>query len=479
MSTTTTTSTETGAAPYLTALRRDGFVLIPGLISPEQIATLRRAAAKATHLARHGQWPHIRTVPKQFPPFPTTPPPASEGGIWGVQHLLHPDMPGRTDFANLYFSPKVLDIVEELVGLKGKPPSEVEPLTMELFNLLVSPTCREFALRWHRDDIPTPPTLPPEEELAQLQAKSPADRPQSHAQYNIALYPDSSLIVVPGSHLRARTQAERDADPFEPDMPGQQVVTLQPGDAVFYDSNIFHRGVYKGTEIPAHESDEVEGIRMTLHGSVGLAEPVEEGKKGVRATVVLQHGVGGWVGRDDSRMDKQPVFYRMPEELLTQIVDNIIQHHDEVTLFAQLKAMRLACPQFAYLARLQAYLFRRVRVRATPEHVQALKNAELAPYVKSVGLEPGQYNWGKAMDAFSEAITDRQASSDKAANADSTSEQVKRKFDTSVPRGEDIETLLESGRLESQWSAAVRAFPNADTFRLVWPGGSLLIMDMG
>ncbi|EAS30744.3 phytanoyl-CoA dioxygenase [Coccidioides immitis RS] len=297
------TSTSSDAAPYLTALRRDGFVLIPNIIPLEQVASLRRAAAKATNLARNGQWPHIRTVPKQFPPFPTTPPPASEGGIWGVQHLLHPDMPGRSEFANLYFSPHILSVVEELVGLKGKPASDAEPLTMELFNLLVAPTCKDFALRWHRDDIPTPPTLTPEEELKQLQAKSPAERPQSHAQYNIALYPDSSLIVIPGSHLRARTQAERDADPYEENMPGQKIVALQPGDAVFYDSNIFHRGVYKGTAIPAHENEEVAGIRMTLHGSVGLVQPVEEGKKDLRATVVLQHGVGQWVNREDAKFD--------------------------------------------------------------------------------------------------------------------------------------------------------------------------------
>ncbi|WEW56482.1 hypothetical protein PRK78_001927 [Emydomyces testavorans] len=301
--TSTTALTDSDTTPHLTALRRDGFVLIPGLISPEQVTSLRRAAAKATSLARNGQWPHIRTVPKQFPPFPTTPPPASEGGIWGVQHLLHPDMPGRSEFAELYFAPNVLNIIEELVGLKGKPASDVEPLTMELFNLLVSPTCKDFELRWHRDDIPTPPTLTPEEEVRQLQAKSPADRAQSHAQYNIALYPDASLIVVPGSHLRARTPAERNADPYEANMPGQKIVALQPGDAVFYDSNIFHRGVYKGTAIPAHENDEVEGIRMTLHGSVGLAEPVEKDKKGVRATVVLQHGVGKWVNREDAKFD--------------------------------------------------------------------------------------------------------------------------------------------------------------------------------
>ena len=66
-------------------------------------------------------------------------------------------------------------------------------------------------------------------------------------------------------------------------MPGQIVVDLQPGDVVFYDNNILHRGVYSG-----------ERERLVLHGSVGL-----KGKGGSRARNVLQHGVGEWVGRVD------------------------------------------------------------------------------------------------------------------------------------------------------------------------------------
>ncbi|PGH18223.1 hypothetical protein AJ79_00561 [Helicocarpus griseus UAMH5409] len=294
------------STPHLTSLQRDGYVVIPNLLSPSQLTTLRAVASHAADLARTGKWPHIRTVPKQFPPWPSTPPPAEEGGIWGVQHLLHPEMPGRDEFANLYFSPRVLEIVEELVGVKKSSASEPEPLTMELLNLLVSPTHVPFALRWHRDDIPTPPTLSAEDELAALKQKSPPDRPQSHAQYNIPLYDDASLIVVPGSHRRARTQAEREADPYEDNVPGQLVVKLRPGDAVFYDSNIWHRGAY-GAVDPAVKSDDgvVKGLRLTVHGSVGLA--VNDGPAGektnARSKVVLQHGVGFWVRREDAAFE--------------------------------------------------------------------------------------------------------------------------------------------------------------------------------
>lgn len=278
---------------YLDSLQRDGFVVIPSILSPEELSSLRDAATKAATFARAGNWPHFRTVPKQFPPWPTTPPPASEGGIWGVQHLLHPEFPGREAFARFYFSEKILSVAETLLGVSVEDKKkDEEALVMELFNMLVAPETKDFELRWHRDDIPG--TVDAEEELALLHAKSPHGK-QSHAQYNLALCPDASLVVVPGSHRRVRTDAERTADPYEPTLPGQLVVQLNPGDAVFYDSNIVHRGVYQCKDEGGEET------RLTLHGSVGLNESggSEEDKK-VRATAVLQHGVGAWVHRPDA-----------------------------------------------------------------------------------------------------------------------------------------------------------------------------------
>ncbi|KAL1986968.1 hypothetical protein VTN96DRAFT_5124 [Rasamsonia emersonii] len=294
--TTTTAPASTSSTPYLDALQRDGFVVVRSLLSPDEVASLREAATKATAMTRAGNWPFFRTVPKQFPPWPKTVPPASEGGIWGVQHLLHPDMPGREQFAQFYFSDKVLRVVEELLEVQAPESDDdpdKEPLVMELFNLLVAPETRNFELRWHRDDIPE--TVSPEEELKLLQSKSPQGK-QSHAQYNLALCPDTSLIAVPGSHRRVRTETERNADPYEPSLPNQVVVKLEPGDAVFYDSNILHRGIYK----PKPEGG--EETRLTLHGSVGLKGSGSEADKKVRATAVLQHGVGTWIDRDDAAL---------------------------------------------------------------------------------------------------------------------------------------------------------------------------------
>jgi hypothetical protein len=252
-------------SPYLDALNRDGFVLIPSLLTSSQLNTLRAASAETIALARAGKWPSVRTLPKQFPPWTVAPGtnPAA-GGIWGVQFLMHPSLPSSQTFIENYFSTPIVHIVKELLQC------DAEDLVLELFNLLCRPD-RDFELRWHRDDIPATATA--DEELERL------SQPAWSAQWNLALYDDESLIVVPGSHIRARTAVERSADPFERGLPGEIRVKMKAGDVVFYNNNILHRGAYKST---------VE--RMTLHGSMGHAE----GSR-LRARNVLQHGIGEWV----------------------------------------------------------------------------------------------------------------------------------------------------------------------------------------
>ncbi|KAJ4005255.1 hypothetical protein NW752_011216 [Fusarium irregulare] len=249
---------------YLQDLNRDGFVVIKSIVEQDKLKELREVSSKATQLARDGQWPFVRTVPKQFPPWDASQ--AREHGIWGVQHLMNPELPGHNLFTELYFSETVLGIVKQLLQCQD------EHLVMELFNMLVRPE-KDFELRWHRDDIPAEASE--EEEMERL------GKHAYHAQYNFALWEDDSLIVVPGSHKRARTLTERNADPFEKSLPDQLIVKLEPGDIVFYNNNILHRGAYKSNK-----------ERMTLHGSVGHVQGST-----LRARNVLQHGVGGWVDR--------------------------------------------------------------------------------------------------------------------------------------------------------------------------------------
>lgn len=256
-------------SPNLEALERDGFVVVRSALTAEEIEELRSACQRVTALAREGKWPNVRTLPKQFPPWNVdeghNP---AEAGIWGVQGLMHPSMLENDLFTATYFSDTLINPTKELLQCND------DDLVMELFNLLVRPD-HDFELRWHRDDISDKATA--EEELERLA------KPAWHTQWNLALYDDNSLIVVPGSHVRARTEKERTADPYENDIPDELYVQMSPGDVVFYNNNILHRGKYNSQK-----------ERMTLHGSVGHVK----GER-LRARNVLQHGLRDWIDQCD------------------------------------------------------------------------------------------------------------------------------------------------------------------------------------
>lgn len=265
---------------YKELLERDGYVRIPEILNQEELEKLRAAASRSTEYARAGKWPFVRTVPKQFPPWTND----ISQGIWGVQHLMHPDLPDHELFTATYFNDKVFDVVKQLLSCGS------DDLVMELYNMLIRPDT-DFELRWHRDDVP--PTATAEEEIERLK------EPAFHAQWNMPLYDDYSLIVVPGSHSRPRTDDERNADPYQEKLPHMEVVEMKAGDVIFYDNNILHRGVYDSTK-----------ERMTLHGTIGHAK----GNKS-RARNVLQHGVGDWVSQID--------FNSLPDKKMTKQAEDM------------------------------------------------------------------------------------------------------------------------------------------------------------
>src|ERR1700743_2892030 len=90
----------------------EGFVIIPGLVTPESFPRLERACADVISRTRVGSWPHRRTVGKQFPPYGTGNPDS-----WGVQHVMHPDL-AQPAFAQWYTSNEVVTAVQMLLGCK-------------------------------------------------------------------------------------------------------------------------------------------------------------------------------------------------------------------------------------------------------------------------------------------------------------------------------------------------------------------------
>ncbi|KAF8452056.1 hypothetical protein L210DRAFT_3516540, partial [Boletus edulis BED1] len=174
---------------------------------------------------------------------------------------MHPAL-GEPVFAQWYTSEGVRTVSAALLGC------DVGSLQMELFNLLINPLNHDFALRWHRDDAlaswsrGVPPTLTP-------------------LSGNSALYEDACLYLVPKSHKVPRTDEQRaHSTTLEPPrdplaMPGAIRLVLQPGETVFYNSNILHCATY-----------DVKQRRATLHATMG-----DTRGGSTRARNVLQHGL--------------------------------------------------------------------------------------------------------------------------------------------------------------------------------------------
>jgi hypothetical protein len=91
---------------------KEGFVIVPGLVSAADFPKLRAACQSVTSKTRLGQWKRRRVVGKQFPPFDSSNPDS-----WGVQHIMHPDL-GQPIFEEWYGSEKLLEVVEELIDCK-------------------------------------------------------------------------------------------------------------------------------------------------------------------------------------------------------------------------------------------------------------------------------------------------------------------------------------------------------------------------
>ncbi|KAI5122409.1 hypothetical protein M0805_002959 [Coniferiporia weirii] len=269
------------------AFDRDGFVVVENLIPDDQFAALKDASARVVAKTRTGEWPHRRVVGKQFPPFDSDNPDS-----WGVQHLMNPELV-EPAFAKWYTSDALTGAVRELLDCSE------ENLQMELFNLLINPVSHDFALRWHRDDV--------REDATEEEEKQALSLWHHGVQWNTALYEDSCLFVVPGSHKVPRTPEQRvlsesleaPKDPME--MPGVRRVTLKPGQTVFYNNNILHCATYSS-----------KAQRETLHASIG-----DTRGGSARARNVLQHGL---------RWMREPRFRdSLPEGRAQDMLDRLLK----------------------------------------------------------------------------------------------------------------------------------------------------------
>jgi hypothetical protein len=91
-----------------------GYVIVPSLVESADFPLLQTACEDVINRTRNGDWPHRRTVGKQFPPYDSDNPDS-----WGVQHVMHPDLGSSSElFKKWYTSDALVKATCELLECK-------------------------------------------------------------------------------------------------------------------------------------------------------------------------------------------------------------------------------------------------------------------------------------------------------------------------------------------------------------------------
>ncbi len=210
-------------------LLEDGYIILPQVVPPDQLDDLR--ASVDLLVTRH----QVISASNRKPGEPP-------GGEW--QSARQPRV--EVDTVVDEITANVLDFClgENTLGvshqlMRGK---ETTPTNIQV---MCSPIRDYGYTDWHRD-INAMEQTP----LDGLQMDLVANAP-GYVQWNIALYDDDVLWIVPGSHRRSDTEEQKRqllADPCVP-LPGSVQVKLKAGDGVVYPNIIMHWGSIYGSKL--------------------------------------------------------------------------------------------------------------------------------------------------------------------------------------------------------------------------------------
>lgn len=201
-----------------------GYLIRRSVFDDEEVTVYRTAVDRVLGKCRSGEYRDVRWVDSDRDDF------------WGVNNILHGDVREQAFLASLEH-PGIYETIAELIGPR---------IRYGICTLLVNSERKPYHIGWHRD-LPAPKGVDEVEHLRGI---------IGHVQLNGALYPDSTLYIVPASHLRYTSDAEWNLMRNRPlgEMPGQLRVELEPGDVVFYNACLLHKG-----------KNETLAKRQTLH----------------------------------------------------------------------------------------------------------------------------------------------------------------------------------------------------------------------
>ena len=216
----------------------EGFLIVQQVVPPERLASLRAESELMVERQR-AIWAQTREVGD--PP----------GGAWetSAQPRVHlgavPELVDEetAGFVEFWLHENTHGVSAELLAMPHAALTEMM--------MMCSPVSDRGPAVWHRDIHPfdTSPLQGYTEDIAENGPR--------YVQWNIPLYDDDVLWVIPGSHLRLDTAAEQQqlrTDPRVP-LPNGIQTRLKAGDGVVYITPILHWGSNYSTQ-----------LRRTLHG---------------------------------------------------------------------------------------------------------------------------------------------------------------------------------------------------------------------
>ena len=223
-----------------TQFMEEGYLVVREVIPPEELDAMRESYELMVSRQRE-IWSQERA--------PNEPP----GGVWETSAqprlLLGRDpLAGHVDektasAIEIWAHENMQVVSSELLGAEDAGVTEMM--------LMCNPVRDCGPATWHRDHHPID-TAPLQGYIDDIVETGPR-----YVQWNLSLYDDSVLWVLPGSHLRVNTEAENEqllADPKVP-LPGALQTHLNAGDGVVYILPILHWG-----------SNYSRKMRRTIHG---------------------------------------------------------------------------------------------------------------------------------------------------------------------------------------------------------------------
>ena len=223
-----------------TQFMEEGYLVLREVVPPEELDALRESYELMVSRQRE-IWARERA--------PNDPP----GGVWETSPQPRLNL-GRDPLAGL-IDEKTASAIEiwaheNMQGASSELLGEEDAGVTEMM-LMCSPVKDCGPAAWHRDHHPID-TAPLQGYIDDIVETGPR-----YVQWNLSLYDDNVLWVLPGSHLRANSDAENQqllADPKVP-LPGAVQTHLNAGDGVVYILPILHWG-----------SNYSKKMRRAIHG---------------------------------------------------------------------------------------------------------------------------------------------------------------------------------------------------------------------